>query len=45
MALRAGSTRRKVERRSVLGELLDYLATMARLLPADGARKSGLKQI
>jgi hypothetical protein len=36
MALRAGSTRREVERRGVLGELLDHLATMARLLPADG---------
>jgi hypothetical protein len=44
MALRAGSTRREVERRGVLGELLDHLATMARLLPADGAVSSGLEQ-
>jgi len=44
MALRAGSTRREVERRGVLGELLDHLATMTRLLPADGAVGSGLKQ-
>jgi hypothetical protein len=35
MVLRAGSTRQEVERRSVLGELLDHLATMARLLSAD----------
>jgi hypothetical protein len=44
MALRAGSTRREVERRSVLGELLDHLATMSRLLPADGAINSALEQ-
>jgi hypothetical protein len=44
MALRAGSTRREVERRGVLGELLDHLATMARLLPTDGAVSSGLEQ-
>lgn len=37
MALRAGSTRREVERRGALGELLDHLVTMARLLPTDGA--------
>jgi hypothetical protein len=44
MALRAGSTRREVERRGVLGELLDHLATMARLLPNDGAVSGGLEQ-
>jgi len=44
MVLRAGSTRREVERRGVLGELLDHLATMARLLPADGAVSSALEQ-
>jgi hypothetical protein len=44
MALRAGSTRREVERRGVLGELLDHLATLARLLPADGVIASGLEQ-
>jgi hypothetical protein len=44
MTLRAGSTRREVERRGVLGELLDHLATMARLLPIDGAVSSGLEQ-
>ena len=44
MALRAGSTRREVERRSVLGELLDHLATMSRLLPAHGAINSALEQ-
>jgi hypothetical protein len=44
MALRAGSTRREVERRGVLGELLDHLATMTRLLPSDGAVSSGLEQ-
>jgi hypothetical protein len=44
MALRAGSTRREVERRGVLGELLDHLATMARLLPTDGAVSSALEQ-
>jgi hypothetical protein len=44
MALRAGSTRREVERRGVLGELLDHLATMARLLPTDGAVSSTLEQ-
>jgi hypothetical protein len=44
MALRAGSTRREVERRGVLGELLDHLATMARLLPADGTIAGGLQQ-
>jgi hypothetical protein len=45
MALRAGSTRREVERRGVLGELLDHLATMARLLPVDDDRvDGGLKQ-
>jgi hypothetical protein len=36
MALRAGSTRREVERRGVLGELLDHLATMTRLIGPDG---------
>jgi hypothetical protein len=44
MALQAGSTRREVERRGVLGELLDHLATMTRLLPADGAVGSSLEQ-
>ena len=44
MALRAGSTRREVERRGVLGELLDHLATMARLIGADGLVDSGLEQ-
>ena len=44
MALRAGSTRREVERRGVLGELLDHLATMSRLLPTDGAVNSALEQ-
>jgi hypothetical protein len=44
MALRAGSRRREVERRGVLGELLDHLATMARLLPTDGAVSSALEQ-
>lgn len=44
MTLRAGSTRREVERRSVLGELLDHLATMARLLPTDGAVSTSLEQ-
>jgi hypothetical protein len=44
MALRAGSTRREVERRGVLGELLDHLATMARLLPTDGAVSNSLEQ-
>jgi len=44
MALRAGSTRREVERRGVLGELLDHLATMAWLLPTDGVVGSGLEQ-
>ena len=44
MALRAGSTRREVERRGVLGDLLDHLATMARLLPTDGAVSGGLEQ-
>ena len=44
MALRAGSTRREVERRGVLGEPLDHLATMARLLPADGTIAGGLQQ-
>ena len=43
MALRTGSTRREVERRAVLGELLDHLATMARLLPA-GDLLSSLEQ-
>jgi hypothetical protein len=44
MVLRAASTRREVERRSVLGELLDQLATLARLLPTDGAVSSVLEQ-
>jgi len=44
MALRAGSTRREVERRGVLGELLDHLATMARLLPADDTVGNSLEQ-
>ncbi len=44
MTLRAGSTRREVERRGVLGELLDHLATMTRLLPTTGTLTSGLEQ-
>jgi hypothetical protein len=44
MALQAGSTRREVERRGVLGELLDHLATMARLLGADGLVANDLEQ-
>jgi hypothetical protein len=44
MGLRAGSTRREVERRGVLGGLLDHLATMTRLLPADGRVGGGLQQ-
>ena len=44
MVLRAGSTRREVERRGVLGELLDHLATMARLLPADDPVGNGLEE-
>jgi hypothetical protein len=44
MALRAGSTRREVERRGVLGELLDHLATMARLIGADGLVGNELEQ-
>ena len=44
MALRTGSTRREVERRAVLGELLDHLTTMARLLPADDLVSGSLEQ-
>jgi hypothetical protein len=33
-----------VDRRGVLGELLDHLATMSRLLPTDGAVSSALEQ-
>ena len=44
MALRTGSTRREVERRAVLGQLLDHLATLARLLPADAHVGRGLEQ-
>jgi hypothetical protein len=43
IGLRTGSTRREVERRGVLGELLDHLASMARLLPADDRIGSGLQ--
>jgi hypothetical protein len=43
VSLRAGSTRREVERRGVLGELLDHLAVMARLLPPDGPLADGLE--
>jgi hypothetical protein len=42
VSLRAGSTRREVERRGVLGELLDHLGVMARLLPVDGSLSDGL---
>jgi hypothetical protein len=42
VSLRAGSTRREVERRGVLGELLDHLAVMARLLPPDDPLADGL---
>jgi hypothetical protein len=44
MTLRTGSTRREVERRAVLGELLDHLATMNRLLAADEIIIDNLKQ-
>jgi hypothetical protein len=44
MTLQAGSTRREVERRGVLGELLDHLVTMSRLLPTNGAVSSSLEQ-
>jgi hypothetical protein len=42
VSLHAGSTRREVERRGVLGELLDHLAVMARLLPPDDSLSDGL---